>query len=83
MANITIKKIDPRVLQRLSQQAKKSHQSLNAYLKDQLAGLVGLQWGTKAYSDLSHLAGTWTPEEEKEFLESIQPLSAIDEDLWK
>ena len=83
MANLTIKKIDPRVLKRLSQQAKKSRQSLNAYLKDQLASLVGLKPGAKTYSDLSHLAGTWTREEEKEFLASIQPLSEIDEDLWR
>jgi hypothetical protein len=83
MANITIKKIDPRVLKRLAEQAKKRRLSLNAYLKEQLAGLVALKPGAKTYSDLSHLAGTWTLEEEKEFLTGIQPLSEIDEDLWK
>ena len=83
LANLTIKKIDPRVLKRLSQQAKKVGESLNAYVKDQLSALVGLKAGVKTYSDLSHLAGTWTREEEKEFLAAIQPLSEIDDELWK
>ena len=83
LASLTIKKIDPRVLKKLADQAKKSRKSLNAYVKEQLSGLVGLKPGVKTYSDLSHLAGTWTRKEEKQFLESIQPLSEVDEELWR
>jgi hypothetical protein len=83
MANLTIKKIDPRVLKRLAEQARKQKKSLNAYLKERLADLVALKPGVKRYTDLSQLAGTWSREEEKEFLASIQPLSEIDEELWK
>jgi hypothetical protein len=83
MANLTIKKIDRRILERLSLQAKKRGRSLNAYVKDALARVAGLEPGLKTYTDLSHLAGTWTPEEENEFLASIQPLSAIDAEMWK
>ena len=32
---------------------------------------------------LSELAGTWSPEEEKEFLDAIQPFETIDSSLWK
>ena len=75
--------IGDELLKKLSEQAKKSGKSLNAYVKDKLASLVGLKPGAKTYSDLSHLAGTWTRQEEKQFLESIQPLSEVDADLWK
>lgn len=32
---------------------------------------------------LSELAGTWSREEEKEFLDAIQPFETIDSSLWK
>lgn len=32
---------------------------------------------------LDHLFGSWTPEEEAEFLESIQVFERIDESFWK
>lgn len=83
MASLTIKKIDPRIIQRLTKQAKKTGKSLNDYVKERLAVLVGLKPNVKTYSDLSHLAQTWTREEEREFLTSIQPLSQIDHELWK
>ena len=83
MANLTIKKLDPRVLDRLKKQARKKGQSLNSYVKDQLCSLVGLKRGPNAFTDISHLAGTWTAKQEKEFLKAIEPLTKIDENLWK
>ena len=83
MASLTIKKLDPRVLDRLTKQARKKGQSLNSYIKGQLSSLVGLEQGVKTFTDLSHLAGTWTAKQEKEFLKAIEPFEKIDEDLWK
>ena len=83
MANLTIKKLDQRVLDRLTKQARKKGQSLNSYLKDQLSALVGLKEGVKTFTDLSHLAGAWTETQEREFLKVIEPFEKIDEDLWK
>ena len=83
MANLTIKKLDPRVLDRLTKQARKKGKSLNSYIKEQLSSLVGMQEGVKTFTDLSHLAGSWTARQEKEFLRAIEPFEKIDEDLWK
>jgi hypothetical protein len=83
MANLTIKQIDERVLDRLRAQARKRNLSLNAYLKDVLARLIGLQPGVKTYTDLSDLAGCWSEEEAEEFGRNTEQFTRIDEELWK
>lgn len=37
---------------------------------------------TTFYHDLDNLAGTWTAEDEAAFNTAIQPLEAIDPELW-
>lgn len=37
---------------------------------------------TTIYHDLDNLAGTWTAEDEAIFTSAIQPLEAIDPELW-
>ena len=83
MPNLTIRSIDRRILERLAQQAKERGESLNAYVKDALARIAGFDPGSTIHTELNHLAGTWTPEDEREFLASIEPLDRIDEDRWK
>ncbi len=34
-------------------------------------------------SALDELAGTWTAEQEREFLEAIRPFESIDEEFWR
>ena len=35
------------------------------------------------YHDLDYLAGTWTEEDDKEFLQATEDFNKIDEELWK
>lgn len=35
------------------------------------------------YADLDHLAGTWSDEDYKAFLERIKDFETIDETMWK
>ena len=35
------------------------------------------------YHDLDYLAGTWTEEEDMEFIQATEHFNRIDEELWK
>ncbi len=35
------------------------------------------------YHDLDYLAGTWTEEDDREFLQATEDFNKIDEELWK
>ena len=83
MASLTIKKIDEVLLDRLREQARQRGQSLNRFVRELLARSVGLAPGVEAYRDLSSLAGSWSEEDEQEFLENTRPLREIDETLWR
>ncbi len=83
MASLTIKKIEDRVLDRLREQARQRKLSLNAYIRQLLTRSAGLEPGMQAFSDLTPLAGSWTAEEEAEFLEHTRSFRQIDEDLWR
>ena len=39
--------------------------------------------GDGVYHDLDYLAGTWTEEEDREFLQAVEHFNTIDEGLWK
>ena len=83
MASLTIEKVEERVLERLREQARQRKLSLNAYIRQILARHAGLECGLQAFSDLTVLAGSWTSEEEAEFLEHTRSFRQIDEDLWR
>jgi hypothetical protein len=83
MANLTIKQLSPKVLERLREQARKKGQSLNSYIKERLAECAGLKTRGAKHTELSHLAGIWSAAEEKQLLKSIEPLSKVDEEMWR
>ncbi|GEM_PF-1542847 len=35
------------------------------------------------YHDLDYLAGTWTEDDDREFLKATQDFNKVDEELWK
>ena len=51
MASLTLKKLDPVLLERLREQAKKSNLSLNAFIRQLLTRFVGLEPGMETYTD--------------------------------
>jgi hypothetical protein len=83
MVNLTLKKLDPALLARLKEQARKQNQSLNSFVRQLLTRCVGLEPGLVTHTDLSYLAGSWTREDEQEFLDHTRPFREIDEDLWR
>ena len=82
MSNLTIKKVDEKVLARLRKRAAREGVSLNAYVKRTLAAAAGITPGVTTYHDLDHLLGTWTEEQEREFAEAVRPFSEVDKELW-
>jgi hypothetical protein len=83
MPNLTIRKVDEKVLSRLRKRAARQGVSLNAYVKKTLAKAAGIAPGATAYHDLDHLLGTWTEEEGREFAEAVRPFSQVDKELWQ
>lgn len=45
--------------------------------------LCGRERSTTVGSSLDHLIGTWTAEEEQEFLEATRGLGQVDEGFWR
>lgn len=83
MASLTINGLEDRVLERLREQARQRNLSLDALVRQILARSVGLEPEPPAYSDLNHLAGSWTAKDAAEFLESTRPFREIDEGHWR
>lgn len=83
MSSLTIKGLDPVLLERLRQQARRKNLSLNAYVIQLLSRWLGVERGVETFTDLNHLAGAWTQEDERAFLENTRPLREIDEDVWR
>jgi hypothetical protein len=83
MASLTLKQLDPALLERLKELARKQNLSLNAFLRQLLARFAGLEPGMETHTDLNELAGSWTAKDEQEFLDRTRPFREIDEELWR
>lgn len=86
MNAIIVRNLDDQTRERLKREAKARGVSVNTLMQDLVrAGLRSrrAQGTSGRYRDLDALAGTWSAKEEREFLESIRPLSEIDEELWR
>ena len=82
MASLTLKGLEPALLERLKQQAGRRGLSLNAFARQLLARSVGLGDPMTAYDDLDHLAGSWSAAQLAEFRENTRPFGEIDPELW-
>jgi hypothetical protein len=87
VTQLTIRGFDRELERRIRNLARSKGISLNQAVLQLLkkgAGLPNLQSESNVIGDsLDDLAGTWTEEEEAEFLKAIEPFERIDEDLWK
>ena len=83
MPSITIKNVEEHVLRRLREQAKKKNLSLNLFLRNLIAKTVGLEPCVRRFTDVSHLAGTWTEGDLKEFQKNTRSFREIDPELWR
>lgn len=86
MKQLTIRGFDKELERRIRELARSEGISLNQAVLRLLRKASGI--GPRNRDDaignaLDDLAGTWTEEEEKEFLAAIQPLDRVDEELWR
>ncbi|MEN8215421.1 MAG: hypothetical protein ABFS56_03405 [Pseudomonadota bacterium] len=72
----------------ITSQLKTAANRLGVSIKDLVIQLIrqGIGLSSTAflpvYDDLDSLAGTWTEEQEKEFLSAVSDFSQIEETLW-
>ena len=86
MKNISVRGIDDETAARLKAEAARLGTSINALVVRLLRSGVGLHpEGPRIpeYHDLDCLAGTWSEEEYREFMDTQQDFSAVDEELWR
>ncbi|MBW6512511.1 MAG: hypothetical protein K0A93_10440 [Desulfuromonadaceae bacterium] len=85
MANMTLRGIDEQMAQALKERASQEGSSVNAVTLHLLRKSLGLEKRKRCatYSDLDHLAGTWSQENEDEFKRNTAVFERVDEELWK
>lgn len=85
MANLSIRGLDPETAELLKRVASQRGVSVNAQVIELVRqGLgVGGDVRRKKYTDLDHLAGTWSPQEAKQVEEALEKFEVVDEDLWE
>lgn len=85
MATMTLRGIDEQTAQALKERASREGTSVNAVTLRMLRESLGLEKRKRSqtYSDLDHLAGNWSREEEAEFKRNTAIFEQVDEELWK
>ena len=87
MDQLTVRGFDKELERRMLSLARSEGLSLNRaalHLMRRGAGLTEPGQSKVTIGDaLDSLAGTWTEEEEEEFLEAIKPFAAVDEEFWR
>lgn len=86
MKTITIRGIDDELEKAIRRKSRQEDISINKLVLKTLKSALQAepyQKKFREYNDLDHLAGSWTAEDEQEFNSAVEPLSRIDEDIWK
>ena len=85
MKTLTLRGVDPLLADALRECAKNKGQSINQTALKLLKDALGLSSTPtfKEYHDLDHLAGSWTEDDEKEFLDATAEFRKIDTELWQ
>ncbi len=86
MANLSVRGVGEKSLQRIKQTAKRRGVSVNRLIIDMLNSEAGLTPVAKPFTlhhDLDKLAGTWDAAEARAFEEATASFGQIDEGLWR
>lgn len=86
MANLSVRGVAEKSLQRIRQTAKRRGVSVNRLITDMLnagTGLVPAAEALTLHHDLDKLAGTWKATEARAFDEATASFGQIDETLWR
>jgi hypothetical protein len=85
MKQLTIRGVGEQLHMVIKREAKKRGQSINHYVLSIIQQATGFGYKLnfdKEYTDLDHLAGTWTDQEFFEFQEILDDQRDIDEGIW-
>ena len=86
MANLSVRGVAEKSLQRIKQTAKRRGVSVNRLINDMLNAEAGLAPAAKQpaiHQDLDKLAGTWSAAEARAFDKATASFGQIDEGLWR
>ncbi len=86
MTTLSVRGIDEQTTQLIKQEAKRRGISMNTLILELIRDGISSRFEVihlPTFSDLDHLAGTWTPEEAAEFIKTQQDFEKIDEELWR
>jgi plasmid stability protein len=80
-SHLTVRNLPEELANALAREKQRRGTSLNKTVIDLLEQSLGVR-STRS-NGLRKLAGTWTANEQREFLDSIRCLDEIDQDLWR
>ncbi len=83
MRYLTIRDIPEELAEAIDKERRRRGKSLNQTVIQLLAQSLGVLSHGHRKNGLSHLAGTWTAEEHREFETAIVPTEQIDAELWR
>lgn len=84
-SNFNLRGVPPEVMSFLKRQAKELNISVNVLILRLIEQGIGFGGKTKqvVHHDLDFLIGTWSPQESKEFNQSVKKFENLDKELWK
>jgi len=85
MATMTLRGLDERTAEALKERARQEGTSINAVTLRLLRESLGLEKKKRSvvYTDLDHLAGTWSRKEAAEFERNTAVFEQVDAEIWK
>ncbi len=84
MNAITVRNLPPSVAKAVKDKARKEKLSLNKAIVRLLEEATGVSpKESDTHHDLDHLAGVWSEEEYREFMEALREQRQIDPEMWK
>ena len=85
MKNLSLRGIKEDLSENLKKISRKEGASLNKTVLKLLEDSVGLRRKKRVniYHDLDELAGTWSSQDEKDFMGKIKYFESIDQEIWK
>lgn len=86
MANLSVRGVAEKSLQRIKQTAQRRGVSVNRLISDMLNAETGLAPVAKelaTHHDLDKLAGTWSAAESRAFEKATASFGQIDKGLWR
>ena len=86
MANLSVRGVAEKSLQRIKQAARRRGVSVNRLITDMLNAETGLAPAAKPFAmhhDLDKLAGTWNAAEARAFEAATASFGQIDKELWR